>query len=425
MTVATTSASTATQLIPGDPTAIADFARQIRATSGTARPIIADQQRAASSVEAQWHGTGGQAAQARLTATGQMWTTTATVLDQLAAVVQDYAASLQTAQAGAAQALRYQDQAKVADSAGQTAAAYYYQAMAWVALNTARGRMYFAATTLTAAFGQATAALPKPGPPPAPIQHTAPACSTTDQSPTGQSPTDPWSSRLSSPLAPITLWPNSLYPPSALSPHLRAQLLAPPYQGGDPKSLHTGWSLEGFGFVGVTGEGEANHVGGWAFAGAFGSAGAKDLGTGDSKVVGSLGAIAGSGTMVETIPGVHLESGLLWEGGATVSRDGIKGFGSLSNPNLYFAATTKVGEVGTLILNEPGESCSYTVFAGLPIRHLGAVHAGPIEASAAVWAGPGVTFTVPSAATTPWQCIAILPESLRNKLPWWTPPNHQ
>jgi len=423
--------SSATQLIPGDPRAILAFARQLRATGGDAvRPIAVDQQQAGTATTG-WRGAGGDAARTRLHAVGQVWSDAAHVLDQLAAAVETYAGELTQAQAGAAQAISYQNQA---EASSWSAVALYYHARAELTLRTAQVQLYFASTTLAAAFDQATATLPKPSPPPRPVTSSGPWKPSYDPQhglmPGWGDPSGSWQLP-NGPLYPYTpgvIWPSSLYPPTVLSDQLRATLEASPYTEGALDSLpkQSGWGFEGFAFVGVNGEAEVGPVGLWGFGGGFVSAGVKGVGTGDATPVASIGDIYGAGPALATPVGA-VEAGLLWEDGWTVSKHGVESFGSSTNPNLYVALAGSYVEGGLLIHNEPGQACVYTPFVGVahPEANV-AVHSGPFGAQAGVWGGGGFSVTRPSAATTPWECIPYLPESIRARLPWWAnKPGHE
>ncbi len=376
-----------------------------------------------------------------------MWSTAATVLVQLAAAVETYARELQQAQDGAAQAISYQNQA---EAATWTAVAYYYHARAELTLRTAQIQLYFASTTLAAAFDQARATLPTLAPAPTTLQAAppqyAPAPAATTCGPDWVDPAAPWQLPGGSryPYLPGQAWPAGLASPNALSDLLFTRLGRSPYQQGVLTSLaeKPGWGLESFRFAGLNGEVEAGHKGVWAFGGAFDGAGIKGVGTGDSALYLTAGGIAGTGAVVgRTLyksPVVEVETateaGLLWEAGGTLSRKGPEGFGSMDNPALYGSQVVMVhkvglsvgGEIGALVHNEPGESCTYTVFAGVQPPRLGvAGEIGPVKGSLGVWAGRGLSITTPSAATTPWQCVEYLPESLRNTLPWWAPETHK
>jgi uncharacterized protein YukE len=383
----TTAQPTAAQLIPGDPQAVSAFARRLRSTGNDGlHPISVDQQQAEAATKG-WVGAGGDAARTRLQATGKVWTTAAHVLDQLADAVERYARSLREAQADAAQAVTYQNQAK---ATSWSAVAMYYHAAAEVKLMTAKVQLRLASTTLAAAFDQGSATLPKP--------------------------------------AAAVAGPD-------------AKLAASPYQAGvlDHLAKRPGWGLEPFIFTGVNIEPEVHHVGVWGFVGAYVGGGVREVGTGDAAYLVSAGDIYGGGVAVgKEIPGlggadnpgmpkIVAETGLLWEDGSQYSRYGLETFSSGSNPNLYFALTTSdltptspSREVGLLIHNEPGEACVYTPFMGMehPGLH-GRLPVGPAEVSAGAWVGVGLSITRPSAAMTPYECIDQLPEFVTTRLPWW------
>jgi hypothetical protein len=431
MSVTTAAQPTATQLIPGDPQAVLAFARRIRATGDDAvRPIAVDQQHAETAT-AGWVGAGGDAARARLQAVGRVWSDAAHVLDQLADAVEAYARELQQAQAGAAQAISYQNQA---EASSWSAVAFWYHARAELTLKIARMQLYFASTTLAAAFDQATRTLPGPAPADQPVSLQSPWNPAYDPQqglvPSWLDPSGSWQlpNGPHYPYTPGVVWPSFLYPPTVLSDQLRAKLEASPYTEGALDSLpkHSGWGFEGFGFVGVNAEADVNHVGLWGFGGLFVSTGVKGVGTGDATPVISVGDIYGAGPAVGTPIGA-VEAGLLWEDGWTASKHGVESFGSATNPNLYVALAGSKVEGGLLIHNEPGEACVYTPFVGVAHPRFSAeAHVGPVGVQGGLWGGVGFSVTKPSAATTPWECIPYLPESIRAQLPWWAnKPRHE
>ena len=416
---AATSSGAGSRYIPGDPQAILAFARQIRATGeGTMRPIAAGQLRAEAKART-WVGSAGDAARHRLHVSADVWTQQARILDQLATAVEHYASTMTQAQADAARAEQLQNQARAAQP---WPSAWYYHAQAQWLLNKARLELYIAAVILAGNFDQAAAALPRPAAAPAQptsFERAREAVGTWWSDLFGSSTGTPdWKLKdgQSQPYVNGKPWPSSLYPPSALSQELQDRLGADPYTvSGRELPKHSGIDVDLFGFVGANEEVEKLHVGGWAFEGLYGGVGVHGIGTGDAQPSAFAGGILGTGAVVGPV-----EGGVLWEGGYKWNpRDGVEKFGSWTNPNLYFSVNAGVVEGGVLILNEPGESCGYTIFGGRPITpHVGGP-VGPVEVGAQGWAGVGATVTVPSAATTPWQCIPYLPKYLRDQLPWW------